>query len=144
MAYTNPTVTDFKSYFDRDFPFGQTIEQVRDVDVQRAIDAVTDDNFNPSLFGSQASYTLGYLLLAAHLMVMSLRASSQGIAGQFSWLVASKNVGNVAESFNIPTRILENPNLAILSKTTYGARYLFQILPFLTGNAKSICGGTHP
>lgn len=105
--YNNPTIAEFKSFFFRDFPYGTTLDKVTDQDISNAL-SECDVNFNPDFFDSQANYTLGFLLLTAHLMVMSLRSSSQGIAGQYDWLVSSKGVGSVSEGLSIPQRILEN------------------------------------
>jgi len=141
MAFTVPSVADFKAYFVRDFPYGITPSTVNDSDITNAI-AEAGVNFNEGLFGSQANFTLCYLLLSAHMMVMSLRGSSQGIAGQYSWLQASKSVGSVAESFSIPQKILDNPYFAMLCKTSYGARYLSLMLPKMVGQTFIAYGET--
>jgi len=140
----NPTTDDFKAYFFRDFPFGSDPAQnVVDQDIMNAF-ATTVVTINPGLFPDQATYTLGFELLAAHYMVMSLRASSQGITGRYTWLVSSKSVGSVSEGLTIPQRILDNPEFAMLSQTNYGAQFLFLILPFLSGNITTVCGATTP
>lgn len=140
--YLNPTVQDFKDYFVRDFPYGTDPQtSVLDVDITKAYGLV-NINFNEGFFANQESYTIGYLLLSAHFLVLDLRASSQGISGQYSWIQSSKSVGSVSESFAIPERILENPELAMLSKTNYGAQFLLLILPQLTGMIFSVQGTT--
>lgn len=141
--YLNPTVDDFKAYFTRDFPFGTTTEQVMDSDITKAI-SMAAVNFNPALFGTQANYTLCFLLLTAHFLIMNLRASSQGISGQYSWLENSKSVGSVSQGLSIPDRIMANPYFAMLTKTTYGAEFLFLILPQLTGQMFIAYGSTRP
>ena len=141
MAYTNPAITDFKTYFVRDFPYSTNISGVMDADITSAFNDA-NVNINQGLFGSQDSYTTGYLLLAAHFLVTNIRASSQGISGNYEWLVTSKGVGSVSESFSIPERIMNNPYLAMLSKTTYGAKYLMMILPLLSGQMFISHGGT--
>lgn len=138
-----PTEDDFKLYFCRDFPFGEKPDVVMDSDITKAI-SEAGFNFNDSLFSNQSKFTMGYMYLAAHHLVINLRASSQGIAGAYSWLQASKGVGSVNESFSIPQRILDNPNFAMLSKTMYGAKFLSLILPQLVGQAFIVCGGTQP
>lgn len=143
MAYTQPTVADFKAYYDRDFPFGTTLAEVRDADITKAL-ALAAINFNTAFFADQATYSIGFLYLTAHYLVTNLRNSSQGIAGQYSWLQTGKSVGNVSENFQIPQRILDNPEFAMYSKTTYGAEYLMLILPQLAGNMFVVCGGTRP
>lgn len=140
--YTNPTVADFKGYFTRDFPYGATPDTVQDADIQRGIDE-TALVINPALMGTQAFYTTCFLYLAAHMMVLNLRASSQGIAGNYDWLINSKGVGNVSEGISIPQRILDNPELAMLAKTPYGAKYLNLILPYLSGQVFTVHGRTH-
>jgi hypothetical protein len=141
--YVNPTLQEFISYFNRDFPYGQTPEFVQNQDIQNAINDASVF-INPSLFPGQAPYNVGFLNLAAHFLVMSLRASSQGIAGQFSWLNSSKGAGGVSEGISIPQWILDNPMFSVLTKTNYGLKYLFLVLPNLTGQCFTVYGPTHP
>lgn len=142
MAYENPSVAEFKAYFNRDFPYGSDVEtSVTDDDIVKAFQMV-NVNINQCLFGYQASYTVGYLLMSAHYLVMNLRASSQGINGQFSWLEQSKSVGNVSQAFAIPQRILDNPYFSMLTKTDYGAQFLQLILPQLVGQVSIAYGRT--
>lgn len=140
MAYTNPDIATFQSFFNRDFPYGNSdLTTVQDIDINKAL-IQQQNTINPVLFPTQAIYTQGALLLAAHYLVENLRASSQGIAGKFEWLQTSKGVSNVSSSYQIPERILENPQLAVLADTRYGTQYLFLILPFLTGNMFAVQG----
>lgn len=144
MAFDNPSVAEFKDYFNRDFPYGTDVNtSVTDTDIGKAF-ALVNININPGLFGYQASYAIGYLLLSAHYLVTNMRASSQGINGQFSFLEASKSVGSVAQAFSIPQRILDNPDMAMLCKTNYGAQYLQLILPQLAGQMFNAYGSTRP
>lgn len=144
MAFTNPAVSDFKNQFVRDFPYGtDSNTSILDADILNSYTFV-NVNFNPDLWPDQTSYTLGYLLLAAHYLVLSIRSSSQGINGQFAFLQQSKSVGAIAESFGIPQRILDNPEFSILCKTNYGAQYLSLILPQLTGQVFAVCRMTRP
>lgn len=140
--FNNPTTDDFKTYFQRDFPFGTESTTVMDSDIMKAF-ADTLVNFNPCLFANQATYSNGFLNLAAHFLVMNLRASTQGIAGQYDWLTNSKAAGSVNEGLSIPERILANPEFAMLAKTQYGAKYLFLVLPQLAGQIFSSHGRTH-
>lgn len=144
MAFTNPSVQDFKNRYTRDFPYGtDPAVAVLDQDIANAF-VETNVAINPALFDDQSSYTLGYLKLSAHYLVLNLRASSQGLNGQWSWLEQSKSVGSVAQAFGIPQRILDNPVFAGLCKTNYGAAYLMQVLPALSGAGFSVCGATRP
>lgn len=143
MAYTAPTVADFKAYFARDFPYGTTSETVMDSDITAGLQEA-GFNFNEGLYSSQAKYSLCYLLLAAHYLVTNLQSSSQGIAGAYSFLSTSKSVGSVSESTAIPDGILQDPYLSMLVKTPYGARYISLVLPLIRGNFFAVFGGTHP
>jgi hypothetical protein len=76
-------------------------------------------------------------------LVLDLRASSQGVAGNFPWLANSKSVGSVSESVAIPDFISNNPMLAHYAKTYYGAKYISLVYPRLIGNVFSMEGRTH-
>lgn len=141
--FTNPSVADFKAYFVRDFQYGATVDKVMDADITKAY-GETAMNFNSALWPDQASYTMGYLYLTAHFLVMDLRASSQGVRGQYNFPQANKSVGNVSEGYAIPPQITDHPVYSMLSKTYYGAKYLFLVLPQLTGNIVAVCGSTQP
>jgi hypothetical protein len=142
--YTNPTVSTFKSYFYRDFPYTSNVSdltKVQDKDISTAM-VDTNANINPELFISQDNYTTAYLLLTAHFLSMNLRASSQGINGQFEWLASNKSVGSVSIGTSIPQRMLDNPYFAMLVKTNYGAQYLMMVLPYLCGQIQVPAGST--
>lgn len=143
MGYIQPGIADFKSYFFRDFPYGTTLSTVTDADITNAMQLAAV-NFNQGLFADQQTYQVAFLLLSAHFLVMNLRASSQGIAGQYEWLQNSKSAGSVSEGLSIPQRILDNPEFAMLSKTNYGAQFLLMVLPQLTGQMFTVCGRTNP
>lgn len=104
----------------------------------------TNVNFNPGFFADQGSYTLGYLLLSAHYLVLNVRQSSQGLSGQFNFTQSGKGAGSVNEAFAIPQRILDNPEFAMLAKTNYGAQYLMLLLPQLSGQMFNVYGTTLP
>jgi hypothetical protein len=142
-AYNQPTVAEFKAYFNRDFPYGSTPQSVMDSDITKAQGEALF-NFNSDLFSSQDNYSICFNLLTAHFLVMDLRQSSQGIAGQFSWNATSKSVGSVSESIQIPDRIMQNPEFAYLTKTNYGTKYLMLLLPMLSGQVFTVEGSTRP
>lgn len=144
MAFQNPSVADFKTFFARDFPYGTDLNlSVLDSDIAKAFQ-FTNVNVNQALFVDQSSYTIGYQLLSAHYLVMNLRASSQGMNGQFAFLEAGKGAGSVNQSFSIPQRILDNPYWSMLAKTNYGAQYLQLVLPQLCGQVLVAYGRTLP
>lgn len=139
--YTQPTIADFQAYYDRDFPYGSDMTAVRDIDINKAL-TQQQNTINPSLFSNQNIYTQGALLLSAFFLVQNLRTSSQGIAAKFEWPTKSKGAGPVSSSFEIPDRILENPELAIYASNMYGVQYLQLVLPLLTGQMFSVAGAT--
>ena len=144
MAFTNPAVADFKNQFIRDFPYGTDPNvSVLDQDITSAF-VFVNIAINPNLWGDQASYNLGYLLLSAHYLVLNLRASSQGLNGQYNWAQNSKAVQGVNEAFTIPERIVNNPDLMMLTKTNYGAQFLQLVLPLLCGQTFTVCGRSKP
>jgi len=143
-AYTNPSVSDFKAYFVRDFSYGSDPTlNVMDTDIEKGEDDAAAF-INPELFSSQSNYNVGFLNLSAHFMVMSLQAASQGANGQYEWLHGSKSVGSISESFQVPQRILDNPEFSWLSKTAYGLKFLMLILPQLSGQIYVVAGSTRP
>lgn len=146
MSYTQPTVSDFKTRFDRDFAFAADqgdMTKVRDVDITRGLTQASA-NFNEGLWESQALFSEAFLLLAAHYLCQNIAASSQGLGSHASWLTNSKAIGNMSESFAIPERIAKSPTLAIYSKTQYGMTYLSLIMPRLVGNVGLVKGDTTP
>lgn len=146
--YIDPTVADFKAFFSRDFPYelpppdDNPATQVTDADIQRAL-TEAKAGFFFGCFESQESYTLNMLYLAAHYLVLNLRASAGGIAGVTDWMATSKSVGSVSISSAIPQRILDNPLYAMYASTAYGLRYLQNILPCLVGRIFAVPGRTH-
>lgn len=108
-------------------------DYVRDRDITRAIGDASL-NVNQALFPDQASFSQAFGYYCAHCLVERLRAAGEGLRSQFNWLNQSKTVGDVSASYQIPKQILNDPFLALISQTTYGARYLEIITPFLRGN----------
>lgn len=153
MAFSFPSVADFKEYFYRDFPYATPatgsggdetdMSKVQNADIEKAF-TLAKANWNPSLFPDQNQFTVGFFLLSAHYMVMDLKASNQGLRSQFNWNRNQISVGGVQESFQIPPMIAESPWLSHLSKTQYGANYASLIVPLLVGNISLICGRSQP
>lgn len=143
MSYVIPSVSQFKSYFNRDFPYGVTLDTITDDDVTKAME-LAGVNFSEEFWANQQAFNIGYLLLSAHYLVLNIRESSQGIAGNWSWNQSARSVGSVSESLSIPQRILDNPEYAFFTSTNYGAKYLMLILPQLSGQMYAVFGGTNP
>lgn len=133
MAFTNPSVQDFKNQLNRDFPYGTDPDvSVLDSDIAYSFQ-MANMNMSQAWAPDQGTYTVLYVLLSAHYLVLNIRASSQGINGQYNWLQASKGVGSVNEAFAIPEWIQKNAFMSQLSKTNYGAQFLQLVLPQLIG-----------
>ena len=90
------------------------LEKVTDWDIARAFALAIQFNSSQSVFGTQAAYTGGTNLLAAHYLCETIGAGTQGLGGKAEWLTKAKDVGNVKEQFEIPARILNSPYLAKL------------------------------
>lgn len=144
MAFTAPTIAQFKAQFVRDFPYGTDPNvSVLDNDILMGMNLATY-SINPDLWPDQGTYQMAYNLLSAHFMVLNLRASSQGLNGQYNWTQNSKSVDGVTESFTIPQRIIDNPDFMAYTKTNYGAMYLNLVWPLLAGQMFSVYGRTKP
>lgn len=142
MGYNNPLITDFSTYFYRDFPYNTDPNLgVTTTDIGNAY-AMVNININQGNWADQPSYTIGYLYLAAHYVCLNLRAGSQGINGQYNWIQNSKSVQGVAEGFQVPERLAGNPYFTMLAKTNYGARYFELLLPQLMGMITTAYGRT--
>lgn len=143
MAFNNPTIADFKAFFFRDFPYGtDPAVAILDQDIARAF--IGANAINAGLFDDQGTYTNSYMLLAAHNLVVNLRASSQGLAGGFSFLEQSKSVGAISQAFAIPQSILDNPEWTVYATTAYGMQYLAAVMPLLAGQVFAVAGSTRP
>lgn len=142
--YVASTIAQFQAQFVRDFPYGTDPNtSVLPVDITNAFNLV-DMAINQALWDNQTAYNIGYNYLAAHFLVLNLRASSQGINGQYNWMQNSKSVGSVSESFTIPQRVIDNPDFAQYFKTNYGAMYMQLLWPKLCGQIFTVFGHTKP
>jgi len=149
--FIKPTVEEFKTFFARDFPFQPAVIPPEEVDLNKFIQDSdvsnaflrTNPKFNEEFFtDTQEEYTLGYLYLSAHLLVMSLRASNAGFTSSFNWGATSTSVGSVSESRNLPGNIMTNPLWAWLVSSNYGVEYLMMVIPNLIGNFGIALGRT--
>ena len=133
------TISEFKSYFARDFNFapandqGNINEYIVDADVSRAI-AEAQINFNDTLFEST---TLGqiFMYLVAYTLVTNLQNSAKGISSQAKFPISSNNVGGVSITFALPDRYAKDAFLQQYTKNGYGMKYLELVLPYLVAVA---------
>lgn len=143
------TVSEFKAWFYRDFPYssdesGESGEDgITDLDLLKAF-AEASMNFNPALFATEQDQKLGFLYLAAHYLVIDIQNSSQGINGKYEGIMSSKSVGSVSAGYTIPDWVMASPIYSLLSQSKYGMKYLSLIIPQLIGNISVVKGATHP
>lgn len=142
--FTNPTITDFKGYFTRDFDYGTDPENnILDADLTKALNQ-TVMNINVGIFPTQQPYTYGFLLMMAHFLSENMLASSQGISGKYDFLLNNKSVGSVSVGITIPDQFLRNPIYAMYMRTNYGAQFIQFVFPLLQGTMFSVRGAVHP
>lgn len=155
IAFTPPTVAQFKAQFPRDWPYGKGTETVTDGDIQNAINEAFN-NFHASLFNNTAPVgttvaesTIAYCFLTAHLMVLNLQnagglgapESFQGVNTSGGGTVESKTVGSVSISYAIPDAIKNSPTLSQYMRTGYGQKYLIMIAPKIPGRRVVVVAG---
>ena len=132
------TISDFKTYFARDFNFAPADDQgnidqyIVDADITKAI-AEAQVNFNDSLFSDNLGIIFIYLV-AFHL-VANLQNSSKGISSQSKFPISSTSVGGVSISFQIPARYANDPIVQQYAQNGYGKKYIEFALPYLVGVA---------
>ncbi len=140
----NTTLEEFKSYFNRDFPFGSDIEEnVLDADIERAL-TESRVTINPALFCTQEEFTVAFNNLTAHNLVTNLRISSAGLCSTFEGLVNSRSVGSVSEGITLPDAVTKDPFLSNFMSTGYGAKYLGMIYILSRGAFATVGGATRP
>lgn len=160
MGSTPPaTVSLFKVQFSRDFSYGPGLNQVRDIDIQQALN-VASTMFNPSLFDTTligvapaitSESLMAYLYASAHFLVTSLQAAGglngvgRGLASsQGEGIITSKSAGGVSVSMEYPAVITSSAALFQFTKTTYGQLYLQILIPRMVGNVAAVLGETQP
>ena len=149
MVIFNPddvTVSDFKAYFDRHFPYApidkpNDPEFVRDSDIQVAF-GQAKINFNKGVWDTYDSAKIAYLFLTAHYLCMDMRMAQSGLASSGAFTMSSKSVGDVSASYAIPEAFLNSPILNYLTSTEFGLKYLSLLYPRTIGSATVVLGTT--
>lgn len=136
------SVNDFKIFFQRDFPFGENIENdVLDVDIEKSL-AGSYREINQALFSDQEFFTECLQYLTAHNLVINIRNSSSGIDGKHEGLIMSKSIASVSASLSLPDEILQTQTKSKYFQTNYGVKYYNLISPLLVGNFFTVAGAT--
>jgi hypothetical protein len=147
MTLDQILVADFKEFYSKDFPYyqgsGCSKEFVTDADINKAF-LEAKANFNDSLFSSDDTLKLCYLYLTAHYLVTDFQIAAGGLNSVGYNQVASRAVGSVSESYQIPDWAVNNPVLSAYGTTRYGQKYLSLIRPLLIGNVGLAIGYTTP
>ncbi|MEI6810262.1 MAG: hypothetical protein WCN95_16205 [bacterium] len=146
VAWTQPTASEFKTFFARDFNFAPSndpnnLDYVTDVDVQRALDTARI-NFNPALFGENAQITTVFMYLSGFFLVKAIQVSAKGLSSQSKFPISSQSCGGVNVSYQIPDRYSKDEYLSQFTDNGYGMLYLSMALPMLVGNVANIGGMT--
>jgi hypothetical protein len=141
--YLNPSISYFKNYFYRAFPFSTDYKQgFLDFDVAIAMQAA-NNNFRPDIWDDQGQYNEAYLNLTAHFLVLKQQADSQGMVNEYEWTTASKGGNGISKSSAVPTPIMEGALQAALTTTTYGKRYWEMARPRVVGTFYMVRNKVH-
>lgn len=113
---------------------------ITDEDIQKAM---TQAICNAKYWGDDdCTATNIYLHLVAYYLCFDIANSSAGINSKFAGLVASKSVGNVSESYAIPTWLINSPMYSLYGQNGYGLKYLSLIAPYLACTVLFSRGGS--
>ncbi len=151
MDLNSITASDFKAYFRRDFPYLPAEETsycdadkyVLDADIDKAF-IEAQAVFNQSLFGEDQFIRQAYYYLTAHYLCNDMKAAASGIDSAGSFPVSARTVGSVSETYQIPQRYIDDPQLVFYTGSSYGMKYLSLALPALVGNIGTVQGWTTP
>lgn len=137
------TVSEFKTFFVKDFDYGTGQDQVSDADIARAI-TEAKMNFNEGLFESNDEKKLILLYLTAYYLVVDINNINTQGASNNGGLLTYRQARNVAESFKVPNWVLNNPMFSQFAQNGYGLKYISMIYPYLIGPMGIVPGATLP
>lgn len=104
-------------------------DYICDEDIQRAMSQALI-NANDTFGIDDEEKKNIYLHLVAFYLVMDWKNSSAGAGSSFTGFTASKSVGDVSESYNVPQWLMDNPTYSIYAQNGYGMKYLSLIAPY--------------
>ncbi len=150
MLTTDITIADFRSRFVRDFdyaPAGAAIQPCQDLiydaDIEKAY-GMASILFPTGLWSNDTEFKTAYLLLSAHCMVTDIQTAAGGIASTGLNPTASRSVGAVSESYDMPDWATKSRTLAPYLATRYGQQYLMLLKPRMIGGFAVAAGATTP
>jgi hypothetical protein len=135
------TIDDFKSYFARDFTYSETLPDITENDIQKAIDEA-NLTFNFDLYPDPTINDImktALLYLIAHYLLLNTDSADTG--GQSQFLVNSKSVGGISVSYDIPDWMKQGES-AQFATTYYGQKFLMLSKPYLDGLVLTVSGMT--
>lgn len=110
---------------------GNKFDYITDEDISKAMSQAmlsANDRFGGTC---QEKRTI-YLHLVAFYLVMDWKNAAAGASSAYAGFTASKSVGDVSESYNFPTWLINSPMYSIYSTNGFGLKYLSLILPYLS------------
>lgn len=143
------TVSDFKSYFTRDFDYGATSDKILDIDISKAIDEASLI-FNEGIWADDTEKKIAYYYLTAHFLVKDIQMSGgldnqkNGLSSSGVHPIQSKSVGPVSVSYGLPQDIINDRVLSQFLSTQYGQKFLQMITPRMIGQILIAPGTTTP
>lgn len=147
MAWTVPTVDEFKTYFFRYFPFNPTgnpvtdIKYVQDQDIQNAYD-MAEINFSAGMFDNNGQSTIVFFWLSAFYLAENLKVAAKGIASQANFPITSITVHDVSQQMQPPERFLKSAAMAMYTRNGFGLTYLSLVYPFTIGRMNIAFGNS--
>lgn len=147
MASWPVTVSDFKSYFNRDFVYGSGLNTVQDQDVSRGLDEA-GMVFNTCLWATDTERSIAYLWASAHFLTINLQAAGglaavntgRGVNSHGGGVIESKTVGGVSVNYALPDYVRTDKILSQFMQTNFGQTYLQFLQPRLVGNIATVAG----
>lgn len=113
---------------------------ITDEDIQKAM---TQAMGNAKMWDDDCCInTTIYLHQVAFYLCVDISNSSSGINSKYSGLVQSKSVGDVSESYAVPTWMQNSPMYSLYGQNGYGLKYLSLIAPYLACTVLFSRGGS--
>lgn len=112
---------------------GDVNEYLQDADIEKAIREATLA-FNEELFDNCEDKALAIHYLTAYYVVIDIKNATSGLSSNaYNTFVSSKSVGNVSESYGLPSWVTANPMFSLYMDNGYGKKYLSFIIPRVNG-----------
>ena len=149
MTTPSTDITEFKTFFDRDFEYGSDKEDVRDLDIQKAVDEAKI-LFNAGLWENAIAAKIPFHYLTAHCLVKifgtvgGVVQKGNGANSVGSFPISSKGAGPLSVSYSIPEDLANDKILSQFLTTGYGLKYIQLLVPQLIGNMGTAVESTKP